>query len=137
MKQHNHTYRLSKFLLIGALATLIDLALYVILCNRLHLIPSVAASVSFSCSTLINFSLNNRITFLSSDRTYFEKIARFYTVAIGGLILTYLGISLLTMSFGFDYLIAKVCVVILVTIYNYLLQSRVTFNVSQNNLSRS
>ncbi|MEZ5594753.1 MAG: GtrA family protein [Gammaproteobacteria bacterium] len=108
----------SKFLLAGALATLLQYSLLISMVQLLNTDPVLASVLAYSLSAVVNYHLNYRYTFRSrqAHRTAFS---RFMIVAGIGLCLNaavmHLGIRVL----GWHYLLTQVLSTGLVLLWNF------------------
>lgn len=118
------------FLLLGALTTLIDYALYALLI--LSGVDYVAAVVlGYSAGLWANYALGRRYVFrsgskLSSRRKEFLAVA---LIAVGGLLLSILIVKLLSYSlFSLDPLLSRIAAIGVTFVWNFALRRRYVYH---------
>ncbi len=88
----------------------------------------LAACVSFTAAVTSSFFLNTFWTFRCDARGWHARIAKFFTVATGGLALNALILFILT-GLGVYDLVAKVAATGIVLVWNFYFQKKWTFKL--------
>jgi putative flippase GtrA len=117
---------LVKYFLIGATASAIDVALFMVLFNVAHTTPLMAHSISVPTSVLFSFTVNARHNFHATDHIVLRLIS-FAVVAGIGYAVGY-GIIELSRSVGLGANLGKILSLPVVFALQYLLNSRITFD---------
>lgn len=117
---------LVKYLLIGAMASAIDLGLFLILHNAAGLAPLAAHSVSVPAAVVFSFTCNAVHNFRTTDLIPL-RFASFITVAFIGYLVGVTVIATAHEGLGLDANAAKVLSLPLVFVVQYLLNSRLSF----------
>ena len=112
--------QLIKFGIVGVIATLIDLAVLMLLKEFMHVDVLVASAVAFSVSVIANYILSMLFVFKGSETGKVKEFIVFVALSIGGLLLNqfimWLGTEIMTAY----YLWAKVFALVFVPIYNFV-----------------
>lgn len=112
--------QLIKFGIVGVIATLIDLAVLMLLKEFMHVDVLVASAVAFSVSVIANYILSMLFVFKGSENSKVKEFIVFVALSIGGLLLNqfimWLGTEIMTAY----YLLAKVFALVFVPIYNFV-----------------
>ena len=112
--------QLIKFGIVGVIATLIDLAVLMILKEFMHIDVLVASAVAFSVSVIANYILSMLFVFKGSENGKVKEFIVFVALSIGGLLLNqfimWLGTEIMTAY----YLWVKVFALVFVPIYNFV-----------------
>ena len=112
--------QLIKFGIVGVIATLIDLAVLMLLKEFMHIDVLVASAVAFSVSVIANYILSMLFVFKGSENSKAKEFIVFVALSIGGLLLNqfimWLGTEIMTAY----YLLAKVFALVFVPIYNFV-----------------
>ena len=93
--------------------------------------PVLASAGGFVLGALVNYFLNYRYTFRSNNRHH-EAIIKFFTIALVGLVLNTLIISLAIDILSLHYLLAQVIATGLVLIWNFTGNRCWTFREATN-----
>ena len=116
----NLIIQLIKFGIVGVIATLIDLAVLMLLKEFMHVDVLVASAVAFSLSVIANYILSMLFVFKSGESSKSKEFLIFLALSIGGLLLNqfimWLGTEIMTAY----YLLAKVFALVFVPIYNFI-----------------
>jgi putative flippase GtrA len=118
--------RFLSFAGIGIVATAIQ---YIVLTAGVHFAgadPVWASTGGFIVSATINYLLNRRYTF-HSRKPHIEASAKFFTVALVGLLLNGALLAAGTELIGLHYLLAQILTTGLVLIWNYTANTVWTF----------
>ena len=114
---------------IGGLCAALDFGLYTLLSLW---IPYLWANIiSVHAGIFASFYLNRNFNFKVKDKTT-VRFASFYVVGLSGLALSELLLFLLAEKGGWDHLLTKLLTVIVVAIYQFLLNKYITFKKTEN-----
>ena len=112
--------QLIKFGIVGVIATLIDLAVLMLLKEFMHVDVLVASAVAFSVSVIANYILSMLFVFKGSENSKVKEFIVFVALSIGGLLLNqfimWIGTEIMTAY----YLWVKAFALVFVTIYNFI-----------------
>ena len=112
--------QLIKFGIVGVIATLIDLAVLMLLKEFMHVDVLVASAVAFSVSVIANYILSMLFVFKGSENSKVKEFIVFVALSIGGLLLNqfimWLGTEIMTVY----YLWVKAFALVFVPIYNFI-----------------
>ena len=112
--------QLIKFGIVGVIATLIDLAVLMVLKEILDLDVLAASAVAFSVSVIVNYILSMLFVFESSGNSKVKEFLVFVVLSIGGLLLNqfimWIGTEIMTAY----YLWVKAFALVFVPIYNFI-----------------
>ena len=112
--------QLIKFGIVGVIATLIDLAVLMVLKEFMHVDVLVASAVAFSVSVIANYILSMLFVFKGSENSKVKEFIVFVALSIGGLLLNqfimWLGTEIMTVY----YLWVKAFALVFVPIYNFV-----------------
>ena len=103
---------------VGIVGTLVHYGTLIALVQIAAVTPVLASGVGFVNGGLVNYFLNYQYTFRSS-RPHDEAVIRFLTVALAGVALNTLIMSLCTDILDFHYLLAQVIATGIVVISNF------------------
>ena len=120
--------RFIKFSIVGLSGTLVNMAVYAVAVNS-GLYYLIAAVISFLFAVTNNFYWNFRWTFKgqAAFRSRRNKYFRFLAVSLLNLGINLLLLRLLVETLGFDKTLAQLVAIGLVSILNFLMNSRFTF----------
>ena len=112
--------QLIKFGIVGVIATLIDLAVLMLLKEFMHVDVLVASAVAFSVSVIANYILSMLFVFKGSENSKVKEFIVFVALSIGGLLLNqfimWIGTEIMTAY----YLWVKAFALVFVPIYNFV-----------------
>ena len=112
--------QLIKFGIVGVIATLIDLAVLMVLKEFMKVDVLVASAVAFSVSVIANYILSMLFVFKSRGNSKVKEFLVFVILSIGGLLLNqfimWLGTEIMTAY----YLWVKAFALVFVPIYNFI-----------------
>ena len=112
--------QLIKFGIVGVIATLIDLAVLMLLKEFMHVDVLVASAVAFSVSVIANYILSMLFVFKSKGNSKVKEFLVFVILSIGGLLLNqfimWIGTEIMTAY----YLWVKAFALVFVPIYNFI-----------------
>ena len=112
--------QLIKFGIVGVIATLIDLAVLMLLKEFMHVDVLVASAVAFSVSVIANYILSMLFVFKGSENSKVKEFIVFVVLSIGGLLLNQFIMWIGTEIMTDYYLLAKVFALVFVPIYNFV-----------------
>ena len=112
--------QLIKFGIVGVIATLIDLAVLMLLKEFMRVDVLAASAVAFSVSVIANYILSMLFVFKSRGNSKVKEFLVFVILSIGGLLLNqfimWLGTEIMTAY----YLWVKAFALVFVPIYNFI-----------------
>ena len=112
--------QLIKFGIVGVIATLIDLAVLMLLKEFMHVDVLVASAVAFSVSVIANYILSMLFVFESRGNSKVKEFLVFVVLSIGGLLfnqfIMWIGTEIMTAY----YLWVKAFALVFVPIYNFI-----------------
>ena len=112
--------QLIKFGIVGVIATLIDLAVLMLLKEFMHVDVLAASAVAFSVSVIANYILSMLFVFKSRGNSKVKEFLVFVILSIGGLLLNqfimWIGTEIMTAY----YLWVKAFALVFVPIYNFI-----------------
>ena len=112
--------QLIKFGIVGVIATLIDLAVLMVLKEFMKVDVLAASAVAFSVSVIANYILSMLFVFKSRGNSKVKEFLVFVVLSIGGLLLNqfimWLGTEIMTAY----YLWVKAFALVFVPIYNFI-----------------
>lgn len=117
-----------KFCMVGFLGFLADMAVTFTLKNKVKVNKYVANSTGFMCGCAINYTLNKLWTFNDDNADIINQFARYVAISIGGLLISNLLIYLLTTKTKSSFFIAKISSVVIVSIWNFVMNYCFTFS---------
>jgi putative flippase GtrA len=115
-----------RFATVGVTNTVLSLALYAALLG-LGTFYLAASAVAFAVATLNSYALNRRWTFRSTGRRS-PEVLRFYVVALAGLGLNLVLLSLFVQDASLPRLVAQLAVIPLVSVVTFAWNRRWTFS---------
>ncbi|WP_303414100.1 GtrA family protein [Pontibacter coccineus] len=116
-----------KFGLVGFTGLIIDFGVTFLAKERLRWNKYVANSLGFALASINNYILNRLWTFHSRDPEIGWQFSKFLLVAVAGLIINNLIIYLLTEKGKLNFYFSKFIAIVLVFIWNFLLNYLYTF----------
>ena len=116
-----------KFCMVGFLGFLTDLTVTFTLKNKVKVNKYVANSIGFMCGCVINYTLNKLWTFNDDNADIINQFARYVTISVGGLLISNLLIYLLTTKMKANFFVAKISSVVIVSIWNFVMNYCFTF----------
>ena len=112
--------QLIKFGIVGVIATLIDLAVLMVLKEFMNVDVLAASAVAFSVSVIANYILSMLFVFKSRGNSKVKEFLVFVILSIGGLLLNqfimWIGTEIMTAY----YLWVKAFALVFVPIYNFI-----------------
>jgi putative flippase GtrA len=120
------------FFFIGVLSSLTDLGLLRYFTSFLGIWYLGSASLSYCCGIVISYGLNKYLTFHDQDHDYITQFSTFAAVSISCLVLTLCIMWILAELLSVHYLVAKICGISVVFLWNYYGQSTITFRKNRS-----
>lgn len=120
-----------RFGLVGLSGVVVNSTVLWLLVHQAHLVTPLASVIATETAILSNFALNDRWTFHAAahQRSFGQRLLRFNGVALGGLAITTGALTALTSSTHLHLLLANLLAVGTAMSWNYLLNSRWTWNL--------
>lgn len=113
--------QLAKFVIAGVITTLIDWAIYFVLCHFVAFDPLVAQLFSFALSTAVSFFINTIWVFdTTKKKTRRRLIIEFFFFSFCGLVMTEAMLYLFINRMGVNYMVAKVIATAVVMVFNFV-----------------
>ncbi|WP_445670821.1 GtrA family protein [Paenibacillus sp. FSL M8-0334] len=119
-----------KYALVGVIGTIIHTLILIVLTEFFFLKPILSTSFGFIASLLLSYYLNSKWTF-SSNKMTTVSFVKYFTVSLSGLFLNIAILYIFVDLFNLWYIWAQVVIVVIVPIYNYLLNKLWSFNNSR------
>jgi putative flippase GtrA len=111
--------QVARYLTVGVLSAIADIGGLWLLHGVLGMWLPLAAATSFLASFAVNFNLNQRWTFGAQTAHTPAQLVRFTILVVVNTILTSVGVTWLA-ALGLNYLVAKVLVVGVLTVLNFV-----------------
>lgn len=109
-----------RYVVVGVVSLAVDLGVLWILHGLLGLWLPAAAAISFLSSFIVNFGLNQRWTFNATTGSTPVQLVRYTILVVVNTVVTAVLVTAIT-STGLDYLFAKLIVVGILTVTNFVL----------------
>ena len=119
-------FKLIKFILVGISGLAIDFGLTFLLKEKLKSNRFIANSIGFIAAASSNYFLNRWFTFQSTNRDVLIEYSSFFVIALIGLAINNLLLSLLEKKLNFY--IAKLGAIVLTTGWNFFANYFITFS---------
>ncbi len=113
------------FCLVGFSGMIVDFSITYLLKEFLLVNKFVANSIGFTCAAISNYYLNSRWTFRESAKRNASSLFTFLFISTVGLALNNMLIYL--MSPYFDFYLCKLISTLLVSLFNFSANARITF----------
>ncbi len=112
----------------GIAATIVDVAVLVLLVEVIALSIPVSAFLASTAGAVMNFVLNKYIAFRDRSPITFQQVARFGAVAVATALLMALAMKLVAVELGVPYVVAKLlCAVTVFILWTYPAQRKLVF----------
>lgn len=115
---HSILKRFSSFVIVGAIATVLQYVVLLTLVTTLEISPTIASAIGFTTSSLANYFLNYHFTFICK-KPHENVILKFLIISMLGLslnsILMFIGTEILI----FHYMLVQVVATIAVLFWNF------------------
>ncbi len=129
----NTFFQLWKFACVGALATLIQFSILILLVQFLGINPIAASVAGYLVSVCFNYYLNYKFTFKA--RTAHKKTAVMFGLTAGvGLLLNAFAMSLCLNNLRLKYILAQIVATGFVFVWNFTVNKLWTFRVPPGRL---
>jgi putative flippase GtrA len=122
-----HLTRFGRYLAVGGIATVIQYILLILLVRAFRMAPTLASTIGFALSAIVNYLLNYHFTF-ESDRPHGPAAAKFAVLAASGLLTNAVMMHLLVNA-GVRYLLAQVCATAVVLFWGFIGNTIWTFGI--------
>lgn len=117
----------------GIAATLVDVAVLILLVEVFGLAIPIAAFCASAAGAAMNFVLNKYIAFRDRSPITFRQVARFGAVAVATALLMALAMKLVAVELGVPYVLAKLlCAVTVFMVWTYPAQRRLVFRMRRD-----
>ncbi len=131
MRRKGELWRFIKFCLVGLSGVGVNEGLLWLLKEYGGLTLILSAAIAVETSIITNFLLNNFFTFRGRSepgtKPFFRRLLKFNLISLAGLGINLGLLSLFTHVFGIYYLVSNIIAIIIVTLWNYLLNTRWTW----------
>lgn len=126
-----HAGRFTRFGVVGGIGAIVNMSILYLLVRYGGWNHMVAAAVATEVAILSNFAMNDRWTFhdAQQDKGWVSRVAHYNAIALGGALISLAVLAVLTFGLGMHYLVANVVAIGAGTIWNYVINSRVTWNL--------
>lgn len=111
--------RLLRFLFVGGTATLLQMAILVLLVEWAGLYPVLGSTLGYSVAALYNYLMNYHLTF-ASDKSHLETFPKFVVVVCVGLTSNAACMALFV-KIGLHYVVAQIGAILVTLVLNFLL----------------
>jgi dolichol-phosphate mannosyltransferase len=132
-----HTQRFLRFAVVGCSGVFVDLAVFYLLRNSLSLGLTRSTLISAEVAILNNFLWNDLWTFGDISRRQqglrqrLKRLLKFNVICLAGVILQALVVNLLFNLLKVDQYLAKLIAIALVTLWNYWINLKLSWRVTQ------
>ena len=127
MSRKGELARFIKFCVVGLSGVGVNMGLLWLLTEYAGLQYLFSAAIAIETSIITNFLLNNFFTFKGRSepgtRPFFRRLLKFNLVSLVGLGINLGLLSLFTEVFGIYYLVSNIIAIIIVTMWNYLMNT--------------
>jgi dolichol-phosphate mannosyltransferase len=127
MRRKGELARFFKFCAVGLSGVGVNMGLLWLLTDYAGLHYRVSSAIAIETSIITNFLLNNYFTFKGRNepgaRPFFQRLLKFNLISLVGLGINLGLLSLFTDVFGIYYLISNIIAIIIVMLWNYLLNT--------------
>ena len=122
----NLLIQLSKFGIVGVLATTLHTAILVVLVEVGHRDPTLANMFAFMCAGIVSYTGNYYWTYFS-NREHVRTGWRFILVVIVAASMNYTIFALMVNQFGIHYIFALAAVILVVPLFSFTVQKHWVF----------
>ena len=120
-KTENLFVQIFKFVIVGGIATIIDLIVYYVLYNYAHLDPLIANILSFSVSVIYNYIASVKWVFdVKKDKNKVRMLVEFLIFSIIGLVITEILLWLGINKLGMNAMLVKIIATAIVMVFNFI-----------------
>ncbi len=126
--------KMSKSLMVGVCATLVQIVIMYLLNRYVDALDLYVYIVSYHAGMIVSFALNKTFTFANRSRKYYHQLASFAAVAYSQLLLNTVifGIvqyGVLGGDAGYNWIISTIVAALIGFVYAFLLNNSVTFKL--------
>jgi putative flippase GtrA len=125
MSRLGHAF--SSFLVVGAICTTLQYAILVVLVQTTGANATLASTIGFAASTVLNYALNYRFTYRATT-PHATSFPRFIAVALAGLALNATIVYAGTEVAGVHYLLAQLAATGAVLFWNFFVNLKWSFS---------
>lgn len=127
-----HARRFTRFGVVGGAGAVVNMTILYLLVHYGGWNHMTAAIVATEAAILSNFVMNDRWTFrdVPSRFSWPNRIARYNAIAGGGALISLAVLAVLTLGLGMHYLVANLVAIGAGTIWNYVVNSRMTWTIT-------
>lgn len=127
MRRKGELARFIKFCIVGLSGVGVNMGLLWLLTEYAGLKYIYSAIIAIETSIITNFLLNNFFTFrgrsVPGTKPFFQRLVKFNLISLIGLGINLGLLSLFTEVFGIYYLVSNIIAIIIVTMWNYLMNT--------------
>lgn len=133
-----HVRRFVRFGVVGVSGVVVNSAILFLLVEEGHLDSLVAAAIATEVAIISNFCLNDLWTFRDAryERSWLRRLARYNAIALGGLCISLAVLGTLTRVLGIQYLLANLVGIVAATVWNYVVNARLTWSLAAPDVER-
>jgi len=117
----------ARYILVGGLCALADIALLYLFVSHLHIWYLAAAAISFVVVTFFGYFGQKYFTFRDLSKNHKKQITVFFIVAGIGLLINTLCMFLFVSVAGIWYITSNIITKFIVLAWNFLANKRITF----------
>lgn len=127
-----HGARVARFGIVGLLGVGVNTVVLYLLVAHAGWNHLAAAAVSTEVAIIFNFLLNDTWTFrgAGSRHSWPHRLLRYNAIALGGLCISLTVLAVLTDACGIHYLVANLLAIGAATVWNYVVNSRLTYRAA-------
>ena len=119
--------KMLKYCLVGLTGMIIDFSSTWLMKEKVKINRFVANSIGFTIAAISNYLLNKSWTFHSQNNNVTVEFARFFGIALVGLVINNMIIYLMNDKLKLNFYLSKLIAIGIVTAWNFLLNYRFTF----------
>ena len=123
----SHSRKFLTFGFVSGLATVIDILVLWLFTSVFGVYYLLSAVLAFIVGSTSNYSMNYVWTFSGTRHGKTKGLVSFMGIGAAGLIITLVIMALLVEFFGIHYLVARIIAAVVTLLWNYVLNSLVTF----------
>jgi putative flippase GtrA len=123
----SHGERFFSFICIGVFSTLLDAALLAILTEYCGIWYLWSSAASYCCGILVSYALNRHYTFHDRSKKYLSRFFLFALISVSSLAINLVVMFVAVDFFSLHYLAGKGMAIGVSFFWNYMGQSRITF----------
>ncbi len=127
-----HAHRFLRFGVVGGIGAVVNMVILYLLVAHGGWNHMAAAVIATETAILSNFALNDRWTFrdVTSPHGWVARMFRYNLIAGGGALISLGMLAVLTLGLGIHYLIANLIAIGAGTIWNYVVNARLTWTLT-------